>query len=295
MHLNYRHLYLFWLVAKEGGLSRAAEREGLAVQTVSEQVRALERSLGHQLLKPSGRGVVLTEAGRAACARAEEIFRIGQHIADEVRQAATEPVLRLAVGLTDGLSKLAVHALLAPVLGDARLRLLCHEGESAHLLGELALHRLDLVLAGHGAPATPGLGLGSERLLSSPIVWMGPPVWAEAAAGRPFPQCLDDLPLLLPTAHAALRLRLDAWFEQHGLRPHIVGEFEDSALLALFAERGLGVFPVSAAGAADLPRSHGLSSLGRCGDLHEEIHAIRARRGMHHPLVQRIVEAARTA
>jgi LysR family transcriptional regulator, transcriptional activator of nhaA len=76
--LNYRHLHYFWVVTKEGGFARAAERLDMAVQTISAQVRELEKSLGHQLLKPSGRGVALTEAGQAAFARAEEVFQLGQ-------------------------------------------------------------------------------------------------------------------------------------------------------------------------------------------------------------------------
>ena len=128
--LNYRHLYYFWVVTKEGGFARAAERLDMAVQTISAQVRELEKALGHQLLKPAGRGIAMTEGGLAAFARAEEIFQIGQMIPEEVREAASGIVARLAVGLSDGISKLAAHALLEPVLGTPSLRLLCHEGSS---------------------------------------------------------------------------------------------------------------------------------------------------------------------
>jgi LysR family transcriptional activator of nhaA len=293
MTLNYRHLYYFWLVTKEGGFTRAAERLDMAVQTISAQVRELEKSFGHQLLKPAGRGVVLTEAGQAAFVRAEEIFQIGQRMVDDVRAAATAPVQRLAVGLVDGISKLAAHALLAPVLAEPQLRLVCHEGEQDQLLAELALHHLDLVLAGQAAPANPNLKLSSERLLSSPVQWYGPAhlVGRRELAG--FPQCLADLPVLLPTPHSPLRLRLAQWFDAHGLVPQVVGEFEDSALLALFAARGLGVFPVSAAGAADLAATPGLKWLGDAPEVFEEVHAIRTRRGLHHPLVKQVIAAAR--
>ena len=130
--LNYRHLYYFWVVAKEGGFARAAARLDMAIQTISTQVRELEKALGHQLLKPAGRSVTMTDAGQAAFARAEEIFQIGQTIPDEVREAASGKVARLAVGLSDGISKLAAHALLQPVLATPALRLVCHEGEFEH-------------------------------------------------------------------------------------------------------------------------------------------------------------------
>jgi len=292
--LNFRHLYYFWVVTKEGGFARAAERLDMAIQTISAQVRELEKALGHQLLKPSGRGVAMTEAGQAAFARAEEIFQSGQAIPDEVREAASGKVARLAVGLSDGISKLAAHALLAPILATPSLRLVCHEGEVEQLLAELALHRLDLVLAGQPAPNNPNLRLTSERLNQSPVAWYGPTILVGDAEVAEFPQSLGRLPLLLPTGHSALRFSLDRWFEAQGLRPRIVGEFEDSALLAIFAARGLGVFPVSQLGASDLALMHGVRLLGRCENVSEEIHAIRSRRGLHHPLVAQLLDAART-
>ena len=290
--LNYRHLHYFWVVTKEGGFTRAAERLGMAVQTVSEQVRELERALGQQLLKPAGRGLALTEAGEAAFARAEEIFRLGETLTDEVRAAGRGPGTRLAVGLSDGLSKLAAHALMAPVLGTPDLRLLCHEGETEALLAELALHRLDVVLTGHPPPRNPALRLSSTRLAASPVEWHGPAALVTRARRQAFPASLQDLPVLLPTGHSALRASLDRWFERHGLQPRIVGEFEDSALLAVFAARGLGVFPVSSLGADDAGLQRGLQRLGRCGDVHEEIHAIVSRRGLHHPVVQALLAGA---
>ena len=290
--LNYRHLHYFWVVTKEGGFARAAERLGMAVQTISVQVRELEKALGHQLLRPSGRGIALTEAGHAAFARAEEVFQIGQAIPDEVRAAASGKVARLAVGLSDGISKLAAHSLLEPVLGTPSLRLVCHEGEFEQLLGELALHHLDLVLAGQAAPRNPSLRLSSERLVDAPVDWYGPANWVGKAERHRFPVSLNDLPVLLPTGHSALRTALDRWFEAEGLRPRIVGEFEDSALLAVFAARGLGVFPISRLGAHDVGLLRGLRLLGSSEDVREEIHAIRSRRGQHHPLVKRVMSAA---
>jgi len=291
-HLNYRHLHYFWVVAREGGFARAAERLDMAVQTISAQVKALEQSLGHQLIKSSGRSIVLTEAGQAALARAEEIFRLGQTLHDEVRVAASGPVQRLAVGLSDGISKLAAHALLAPVLDTPSLRLVCHEGETEQLLGELARHQLDLVLASQPAPHNPNLRLSSDRLPGSPVDWHGPAALVRKSVVDRFPACLDELPVLLPTSHSTLRATLDRWFDEQGLRPRVIGEFEDSALMAVFAARGLGVFPVSRMGAGDLALMRGLRHLGECAGVREEIHAIRSRRGLHHPLVLRVLQAA---
>ncbi|MBU9176819.1 LysR family transcriptional regulator [Burkholderia gladioli] len=290
--LNFRHLYYYWVVVKEGGFARAAERLDMAVQTISAQVRELERALGHPLLKAVGRGVTMTEAGQAAFARADEMFRIGAHIADDVRAAASGELARLAVGLTDGVSKLAAHAVLEPALDTPSLRLRCHEGELDDLLAELALHRLDLVLASQPAPPHPTLRLTSERLVASAVDWYGPASLVTRAARERFPDCLASLPVLLPTAHSPLRAQLERSFEASGIRPRIAGEFEDSALLAVFGARGLGVFPLSEAGAGDAAMLRGLRRLGRADGVVDEIYAIRSRRGEHHPLVERVMAAA---
>ena len=291
--LNYRHLYYFWIVAKEGGFARAADRLDMAIQTISAQVRELEKNLGHQLLKPAGRGVALTDAGQVAFARAELIFQIGQALPENVSSAATKPTIRLSVGLSDGISKLAAHSLLGPVLDTPDLRLTCHEGEFDQLLGELALHHLDLVLAGQGAPANPTLRLVSDRLVSSPVDWYGPAKWVRRTEAQAFPAVLAALPVLLPTGHSVLRTTLDRWFDEQGLRPNVVGEFEDSALMSVFAAGGMGVFPISRLGGDNIGKLRGLRLLGRCDDVREDIYAIRNRRGEHHPLVQGILLAAR--
>jgi LysR family transcriptional activator of nhaA len=290
--LNYRHLYYFWVVAKEGGFTRAADSLGMAVQTVSGQVRELEQALGHQLFKPDGRRVALTDAGHAAFAKAEQIFELGQGLQDEVQRAATEKLIKLSVGLSDGISKLAAHALLEPILGTPHLKLVCHEGEFDQLLTELAMHHLDVVLAGQAAPTNPNLRVSSRKIAASPVEWYGPSVLVRKAERDQFPDCLDRLPVLLPTKHAPLRQSLDRWFEQLGIRPDVVGEFEDSALLAVFAARGMGVFPVSSLGAQDVGLVRGLRLLGRCADLMEEVHVVQTRRGERHPLVAALVEEA---
>ena len=288
--LNYRHLHYYWVVVQEGGFARAAERLDMAVQTISAQVRELEKSLGHQLLKPAGRGVAMTEAGQAAFARAEEIFQLGSTLQDEVREAASGSVARFAVGFTDGISKLAAHAILAPVLDTPSLRLLCHEGEAEQLLAELAHHHLDLVLSSQPAPHNSNMRLSSERLLASPIDWYGPASIVRKSAVDQFPQSLAALPVLLPTGHSSLRSRLDRWLEAEEIRPRVIGEFEDSALMALFASRGMGVFPLAAFGAERSdPMHRSLRWLGRSPDVKEEIYAIVSRRGRHHPLTQRIL------
>ncbi|MDG0855421.1 LysR family transcriptional regulator [Roseateles puraquae] len=291
LSFSYRHLYYFWAVAKEGGLTRAAEKLGLSVQTVSTQVRELEQALGAALLKPSGRSLVLTEAGLAALEQAEQIFQIGETLPERVRDAATSPAVRLAVGISDGLPKLVAQRLLAPVLDTPQLRLLCHEDEFDDLLGDLALHRLDVVLADRPAPANPNLRVYSHSLGSSPVAWYAHERWA-ATARRNFPASLADVPLLLPTSHAALRPRLDHWLADQGVRPRVAGEFEDSALLATFGSEGLGVFPAATAVDDALTGRYGLVNVGLAEGVAEQFFAVGTDKKISHPLVRRLLPQA---
>jgi len=288
LQFSYRHLYYFWVVAKEGGMARAAERLGMAVQTVSAQVRELERSLGVVLLKPAGRRLALTEAGMAALGQAEQIFQMGERLPEVVRDTVASPVQRLAVGISDALPKLVVHQLMAPALQSPNLRLLCHVDEFDDLLADLALHRLDAVLADRPAPLNPNLRLYSHALGGAQIAWYAPPAWAEAAE-RGFPASLAEVPVLLPTEHAAVRPRIDQWFDKLGLRPRVAGEFEDSALLKTFGAAGMGVFPAPVSVDAELVAHYGVRRVGLSAGVEENFFVIGTEKKVGHPLVQRLL------
>jgi LysR family transcriptional activator of nhaA len=287
---SYRHLYYFWVVGKEGGIARAAARLGMAVQTVSTQVHELERSLGYALLKPAGRGLALTDAGTAAMRQAEQIFQLGEQLPALVRDAVSLPSVRLAVGIPDGLPKLVVRSLMQPVIEEPHLRLLCHEGEVEDLLADLALHRLDVVLADRAAPSQPSVRVYSHSLGSSAVAWYAPRSLA-ATARRGFPHSLAHVPVLLPTTHAAVRAPIDQWFERHGVLPRLVGEFQDSALLKTFGAGGMGVFPAVAMVHDELIARYDVKRVGPCDGVEAHFFAINTERKVNHPLVQHILKA----
>jgi LysR family transcriptional activator of nhaA len=288
---NYKHLYYFWVVAKEGGISRAAEKLDMAVQTVSAQVRELERSLGYALLKPAGRGLMLTDAGQAAMQQADQIFQLGEGLPAKVRDAASSPAVRLAVGISDGLPKMVVRRLMQPALPEPNLRLLCHEGEFDDLLGDLALHRLDVVFSDRPAPANPNIKLYNHAMGSSAMAWYGTAALVKSAIGN-FPLSLADVPVLMPTGHTAVRARLDHWFEQLAIRPRIVGEFEDSALLKTFGASGMGIFPACEWVHDDLLAHYPVQRLGPCDGVTDHFFAIGTEKKVQHPLVQRLLQPA---
>jgi len=292
---SYRHLYYFWVVGKEGGMSRAADRLGMAVQTVSTQVRELEQALGCHLLKPVGRGLTLTEAGLAAMRQADQIFQLGEALPEVVRAAVEAPRVRLAVGISDGIPKLAVRHLLEPVMQEPQLRLLCHDGEFADLLGELALHKLDMVISDRVAPSSLGLRFYSHPVGDSPIAWYAAPALAKPlraavrrAGGFADGLARSGLPVLLPTGHGVLRARLDQWFERHACHPQVAGEFEDSALLKTFGASGMGVFPAATLVEDDLIHRYHVEHVGECDGVEEHFFVITPQKKVEHRLVRRI-------
>ncbi|QWD90255.1 LysR family transcriptional regulator [Polynucleobacter sp. MWH-Braz-FAM2G] len=286
---NYRHLYYFWVVAKEGSMSKAADRLNMAIQTISSQVHELEKSLGYMLFKPAGRGITLTESGFAALEIADQIFSIGEKLPEAVRDAAKSPKMKLTIGVSDGLPKLVTRQLLEPILKHKDVQLIAHEGEFDDLLADLALHRLDIILADRPAPSNKNLHVYSEELTKTMVAWYAPKQLIKKAKGK-FPQCLNELPILMPTSHSTVRQLIDQWLVKHDITPNIVGEFEDSALLKTFAASGLGIFPAGKLIENDLKVTYGIELMGVCDGIYEYFYAIRHDKKIQHPLVQAIIE-----
>lgn len=284
--LNYKHLHYFWVVAQEGSITRAAERLGVAVQTVSGQLSLLERSLGKALFAAQGRGLALTEAGRVALGYADQIFQLGEQMVDALDDAEGTRNLRLVAGISDGLPKLVAHRLLASVMGRLdNMRLICHEGEFQDLLADLALHKLDVVLTDRPAPSGGNLRVFNHSLGELEVGLFATRPLAERYT-KNFPACLQGAPLLLPTRHNMVRGQIDRWLEENGIRPDVVGEYEDSALLQTFGRSGLGIFPAPLALADEVRRQLDAESIGPMAGVREQIYAISNERRIRHPAVE---------
>lgn len=287
--LNFRHLHYFWITAQEGSFTRAAERLGVAVQTVSAQIGLLEASLGTTLLTPQGRKLVPTESGRLALSYADRIFQLGQRLIDSL-ESASEPTLRLAVGIADALPKLIAYRLLAETSSlPEPIRLVCEEGDFDDLVADLALHRFDVVLTDRPAAANANLRVYSHPLVACEMTLFGTPSLA-ARCHANFPASLDDMPVLLPTRDNALRGRLDQWFATHEIRPRVAGEFEDNALLMTFGRSGLGLFPAPALLSEDIATQYGAMAAGELTGVREEFYAITAERRIRHPAVEAMLK-----
>ena len=290
--LNYKHLHYFWVVAQEGSMTRAAERLGVAVQTISGQLSLLERQLGKALFNSQGRGLVLSEAGRLALGYADQIFQLGEELTEAIQESGSDATLRLRAGISDGIPKLLAYRLLSKVTEmSADVRLICDEDEFEDLLADLALHKLDVVLTDRPAPVGGNLKVFSTRLGDFATGLFGSPELLSQCEGS-FPESLSGAPMLLPTRHNALRGQIDRWLEEHRLRPRIVGEFEDSALMTTFGRGGLGIFPAPIALAGQVEAQLGAHLLGPMEGVREQIFAISTDRRIRHPAIEVLCAAA---
>ena len=291
-NLNYKHLHYFWVVAHEGSMTRAAERLGVAVQTISGQLSLLERSLGKALFVSQGRGLALSDAGRVALGFADQIFQLGEALEDAVHSSGSGNVLRLRAGISDGIPKLLAYQLLEAVLAMPEdVRLICSEGSFEPLLAELALHHIDLVLTDRPAPAGGNLKVFSTQLGDYAAGLFGSAALVERYAAG-YPQSLDDAPLFLPSRQNALRGRIDRWLEGIGIRPRIVGEFQDSALLTTFGRAGLGFFPAPLVLAGQVASQLDAVPLGEMSGVSEQIYAISNDRRIRHPAIEVLCASA---
>jgi LysR family transcriptional activator of nhaA len=291
--LNYHHLLYFWTVVRSGGVTPAAEELRLSPSTVSVQVRRLEDSLSEKLFRRSGRRLVLTEMGRLVYGYADEIFSTGRELTEAVRGRPTGRPMRLVVGVADVVEKLVAERLIEPALRLSEpVRVVCREASPAQLLGALTRHEVDMLLT--DAPVGPEVEIRAFNHLlgESGVSFVATPALASAFR-RHFPRSLDGGPLLLPTENMAIRRSLDQWLEERQIRPRIVGEFEDGALLREFGTAGHGVFVTPTMVEKALLRDHRLRTVGRIEAVRARVYAVSAERRIKHPAVAAICGTAR--
>jgi LysR family transcriptional activator of nhaA len=290
--LNYQHLFYFWNVVREGGVSRASEKLRLAQPTISGQLAVFEKTIGAKLFRKEGRNLVMTETGRTVFNYADEIFSIGRELAEALQNRPGARGQRLSVGVSNALHKLLIYRLLEPAINAPSAHLICFEDKLERLLTELPVHGVDLVIS--DAPATSAADsriynhlLGESRVGA----FATPALHARCAEG--FPRSLDGAPLLLPTTNTALRRSLDQWIDANRLFPSIVAEIEDSALLKTFASAGASVFMGPVAMREAIERQYGVKLIATLDGVSERFYAITAQRKVKHPSVAAILEGAR--
>ncbi|MDW5444019.1 transcriptional activator NhaR [Polaromonas sp. SM01] len=292
--MNFKHLHYFWVAAKAGGIVRAGEQLNTTPQTLSGQIKLLEAWLGRRLFRKSGRHLELTEEGRLALGYADQIFALGAEMETALRQAREGPkILDFRVGVADSVAKSVVYRLLEPALTVSEpVRLICSEGKFPDLLAQLALHRLDMVMADEPMTGRVSIKAFNHPLGSTPMSFFCTPALRASLKGN-FPQCLNDAPMLILGTSASIRKQLEGWFTKHQIRPRIIGEFDDGTLMKTFGREGRGVFMSASVLDAETVTQYGVEVIGRTDEMMENFFAVSAERRITHPCVAAITQAAR--
>ena len=290
--LNFKHLRYFWTVLRAGSIARASAQLHVTPQSISSQLAELETALGVALFRRVGRGLEVTDIGRRVAGYAEEIFALEDEVLGLIRDHDKRAALPFRVGVADSVAKLLTYRVLEPALHLAEpVRLLCREGPLVSLLGDLSVHRLDMVIADRPMPHDLKVRAFSHLLGKSDVSVFGAPTLVARLKGR-FPHCLNGAPLLLPGSTVAIRPPLEDWLDRNDLRPRIMGEFDDSALLKAFGQSGAGLFVAPTAIAAHVCAQHEVRVVGRIEPVVEHLYAISTERKLRHPALVAVSEAA---
>ena len=293
--MNYKQLRYFWAVAKTGSIVRACEQLNLTPQTISGQIGLLEKTLGVELFRRAGRRLELTETGRLALSYAEEIFQVGGELEEALRSHPGDRHILFRVGIADVVPKSIAYHLLAPAMTlPEPVRIVCREDKLERLLAELAIQRLDLVLADSPMPSEMDVKGYSHKLGECGISFFATPKLA-TLHGHNFPRALHGAPMLVPGENSIVRGRLMRWFGERQIQPRIVGEFDDSALMKAFGQSGIGIFIAPSVIADEVQRQYSVKAIGQTDDVTERFYAISVERRLTHPAVVAVTEAARQA
>lgn len=291
--LNYHHLRYFWVVAQEGGLRKTSEKLHVSQPTISAQIATLEGVLGEKLFRRSSRGLTLTETGHQAFSYAEEIFALGQDFLLSVKQRPTARPLRVNIGIADSLPKLVSYEIIKPIFSlDQPVQAVCLENKTSDLLAQLAVYRLDIVLTDEPAPSGLPMKMFNHLLGESGVTFCAAGRLA-AKLRRQFPCSLHHEPMLLPTSGTALRRTLEKWFQEQGIHPRVVAEFEDAALMKVAAADGLGCFPLPTVALDEALARYGFQTVGLAKGCTVQFYAITAERKLSHPAVVAISSSKR--
>jgi Transcriptional regulator len=293
--LNFHHLRYFWAVARKGGVRKAAEDLGVSQPSVSAQLKLLEESLGEKLFQRSGRNLVLTETGQTVLSYAEEIFSVGRELMNAVKHRPGSRALRLSVGMTDAVSKLLAFEILKPAFNFLEpTHVICRQAEIGPLVRQLQSHRLDLILSDEPASSSLKAKVFNHRLGRSGVTFCAVPALANKLR-RGFPGSLHGAPALLPTENMGSRIALETWFSEQGIRPRLVGEFEDATLMAVTAAfGGLGFTTVPTAVARVALKHYELKAIAEVEECGTSYYAITAERLVKNSVAAAINEHAYT-
>lgn len=292
--LNYNHLYYFYVVATEGGITRASAKLNLTPQTISGQLTFFETQIGVALFDRKGKKMLLSEMGRLIYSHAENIFQLGDEINNILKTREPAYWFTFTVGITGVIPKILAALVLKPVLNmPEQIRLICIGGDQDSLLADLTMNKLDMVLTDRPLEQDSHIKAQNHYLRESGFSFFAGKQQASLYR-KGFPQSLSGQNFLMQGKKSAARQRLFSWLEKNDISPNIVAEFDDSALTKSFGQNGHGVFAAPTLIEKMIEGQYNVTTIGRTEDVKEYYYAITAERRIKHPAILEIVNAAAT-
>jgi LysR family transcriptional activator of nhaA len=287
--LNYNHLRYFWAVAHDGNLTRTAERLNLTQSALSVQIRKLEERLGHPLFERRGRQLHLTEAGQIVLDHADAIFATGDEMLGTLQQTGSVRQA-LRVGSLATLSRNFQMEFLRPLLGRTDIDLILRSGSAGELVRALQALNLDVVLLNQAPPGDALTPLVAHRLAERPVSLVGTPDRLGHAAS--LADRLRSHPIILPTTDSSVRTGFDALADRLGVRPQIVAEVEDMAMMRLLAREDIGLAVLPPIVVKDEIAAGVLVEGDPLPGIVETFHAVTMSRRFPNPLVRLLLQPA---
>ena len=282
---NYNHLRYFWAVAHDGNLTRAAKRLNLTQSALSVQIRKLEARLGHALFERRGRQLHLTEAGRIALDHADAIFAAGEELIGTLRN--TGEIRRvLRVGALATLSRNFQMAFLKPLLGRNDIELVLRSGSSSELFQSLEALSLDVVLVNQTPERDQLTRFVAHRLAEQPVSLIGTRARLGKIRKDDLAERLSSNPIILPTTDSSVKIGFDALVDRLGIRPQIVAEVEDMAMMRLLAREDIGLAVLPPIVVKDELESGVLVEADRLPGISETFFAVTMERRFPNPLLK---------
>ena len=288
MPLNYHHLRYFWAVAHDGNLTRTADRLNLSQSALSVQIKQLEERLGHPLFERRGRQLHLTEAGRIALDHADAIFATGQELVATLQEAGRSRKA-LRVGALSTLSRNFQIGFLRPLLTRPDVEGILRSGSPAELLEGLESLNVDVVLMNREPPRDSLTPYETHRLAEQPVSIVGTPQRLDPK--KPIAALLREQPFILPTGDNSVRTAFDALASRLAVRPQIVAEVDDMAMMRLLAREDIGLALVAPVVVKDELANGRLVEALDHPQIRETFYAITLRRRFPNPLVQELLGA----
>lgn len=286
--LNFHHLYYFYMIAREGGMTKATHRLKLAQSTLSAQLKQFENAIGYKLFERRNRKLFLTDVGRRVFDYAHEIFSLGEELRDSLGDLQRSLLFSLKVGVVDSIPKKISCEMFDVATREKSASIAIVEESFPFLCKKLAAHEIDLIIASEKPSIEKEHSRYHAKLIGDlPIVFVARPSYIKLK--EKMPRSLNNQPMIMPGAQSSLKMELLEHFKVKHIQPRIVAEVNDLELQKMLILQGHGFGAVAKKAVEEELNSGELIQLSETPICHENLWIITTHRLVHNPLTKLLI------